>query len=110
MLDEQVALRRTGADRWRWPVLALAVLGLVSWAASYSWVLGLTPPTRWLSPTASPWWVMEVAALITGLAALVGGVLLARRGSAPSRRTGIRATWLAGFTLVATTAGMVVSF
>ncbi|SEL15868.1 hypothetical protein SAMN04515665_10913 [Blastococcus sp. DSM 46786] len=109
MLVEHARLRRTRVDRWRRPVLALAVLGLAFWAASYSWVLGLTPPTRWLSATAPPWGVMEVAALATGAAALVGGVLLARRGVGPARRTGILAIWEAGFTLVATTAGMVVS-
>jgi hypothetical protein len=96
-------------DRWRWPVLALAALAVAFWTASYSWVLGLTPPTRWLSATASPWGLMELAALATGAAALAGGVLLARRGDGAGRRTGIRATWLAGFALVATCLGMVVS-
>ncbi|MCF6746407.1 hypothetical protein E9529_19450 [Blastococcus sp. KM273128] len=110
MPDATATVPRTAADRWRRPALALAVLALLFWAASYSWVLGFTPPTRWLSATASPWGLMEVAALVTGAAALAGGALLARLGEGPVRRTGIRVLRLAGFALVATTAGMLVSF
>lgn len=65
MLDAQQAAAGAAADRWRWPVLALAVLSVAFWAASYSWLAGLTPPTRWLSATASPWLVMEIAAVVT---------------------------------------------
>jgi hypothetical protein len=83
-------------------VLGLAVLSVVFWVASYSWLVGLTPPTRWVSPTASPWLVMEIAAAATGAAALVGGVLLARRASDRIRRAGVRAACLGGFALVAT--------
>ncbi|MCF6507364.1 hypothetical protein E9549_08080 [Blastococcus sp. MG754426] len=110
MLDTPATARPARVDRWRRPVLALAVLALLFWAASYSWVLGFTPPTRWLSATASPWGLMEVAALATGATALAGGVVLARRGTGHTRHTGIRVLRLAGFALVATTVGMLVSF
>ena len=84
-------------------MLALAVLSDAFWAASYSWLLGLTPPTGWLS-AASPWLVMEVAAVVTGALALVAGALLARR--AGGRRAGTVAAWLGGFALVATAASL----
>jgi hypothetical protein len=84
-------------------VLALAVLSLTFWAASYSWLLGLTPPTGWLS-AASPWLVMEVAAVVTGALALVAGVLLARR--ADTRRAGAASAWLGGVALLATSASL----
>ena len=87
-------------------MLGLALLSVLFWAASYSWLLGLTPPTRWVSPTASPWLVMEIAAVATGAAALVGGVLLARRATDDIRRAGIRAAWLGGFALVATSVSL----
>ncbi|MGY1984737.1 hypothetical protein ACI792_00755 [Blastococcus sp. SYSU DS0669] len=105
MLDPRERSRSARADRWRSPVLALAALAVAFWAASYSWMLGLTPPTRWLSATASPWLVMEVAAVGTGAVALLAGLLLARAGDG-SRRVGIRAAWLGGFALVATTASL----
>jgi hypothetical protein len=84
-------------------VLGLAVLSVAFWAASYSWLLGLTPPTGWLS-AASPWLVMEVAAVVTGALALVAGVLLAR--IAGCRRAGATAAWLGGVALLATTASL----
>jgi hypothetical protein len=85
--------------------VGLAVVSVVFWAASYSWMLGLTPPTQWLSETTSPWLVMEVAAVVTGAVAVLGGVLLARRGR--TRRAGVRAMWLGGFAVVATTVSLV---
>lgn len=85
-------------------MLGLAVVSVVFWAASYSWLLGLTPPTRWLSATASPWLVMEISAVVTGAVAVLGGVLLARR--ADSRRAAIRGIWLGGFAFLATTASL----
>ena len=85
-------------------MVGLAVVSVGFWAASYSWMLGLTPPTRWLSPTASPWLVMEIAAVVTGAFAVLGGVLLARRPG--GRRAGSRAIWLGGFAVVATVASL----
>lgn len=79
------------------------MLSVAFWAASYSWLAGLTPPTRWLSTTASPWLVMEIAAVVTGAVTVLGGVLLARRASGRTRRTAVRAVWSGGFALVATT-------
>ena len=83
-------------------MLGLAVLSIGFWAASYSWMVGLTPPTRWISATVSPWLVMEIAAVVTGAAALIAGVLLARRASDGTRRAAIVAAWLGGFALTAT--------
>jgi hypothetical protein len=84
-------------------VLGLAVVSLFFWAASYSWLLGLTPPTSWLT-AASPWLVMEVAAVVTGALALVTGLLLTRLTS--TRRAGVTAAWLGGFALLATAASL----
>jgi hypothetical protein len=102
----QAPQTHTRADRWRTPVVGLAVLSIASWAGSYSWLLGLTPPTRWISATASPWLVMEIAAVTTGAVAVLGGVLLALRGRDGTRRAGVRAAWLGGFALLATTASL----
>ncbi|MGY1849428.1 hypothetical protein [Blastococcus sp. SYSU DS1021] len=109
MLDARESSRPVRADRWRWPVRTLAVLAVVCWAASYSWLLGWTPPTRWLHPTASPWLVMELAAVAAGAAAVVGGAVLAGRGSPAGRRTGVRSAWLGGLALLATAAGLAVA-
>ncbi len=83
---------------------ALAVSSVVYWAASYSWLLGLTPPTRWLSATASPWLVMEIAAVVTGAGAVLGGAVLVRR--AGTRRAGLLSIGLGGFAVLATTASL----
>ncbi len=96
----------SNAHRWRWAVLGIAVASVLFWAASYSWLLGLTPPTRWISSTASPWLVMEIAAVVTGALALVAGVLSAARADGRARRTAVRAAWLGGFALIATTASL----
>jgi hypothetical protein len=107
VIDQQ-SLGRVRADRWRWPVLGLALVSVVFWAASYSWLAGLTPPTRWVSPTASPWLIMEIAAVTAGAPALVGGLLVARGATDGIRRTGVRAAWMGGFAVIATTASLVV--
>ena len=106
VLEAQRSVRCTRADQWRWPVLGVALLSVVVWAASYTWLVGWTPPTRWISSTSSPWLIMEIAAVITGAAALVGGVLVARGATGGTRRTGILAAWLGGFALIATTASL----
>jgi hypothetical protein len=85
-------------------VLLLGVLSVVLWAASYSWLVGLTPPTEWISRTASPWLVAEVAAVVVGVPAVVGGLVLAGRRGNGGRRTAVWAVALAGF---ATTASAV---
>jgi hypothetical protein len=79
------------------------------WAASYSWVVGLTPSTRWISATGSPWLIMEIAAVGTGALALIAGVLLSRRASNGTRRAAIWASWLGGFALTATGASLAIA-
>jgi hypothetical protein len=81
--------------------LFLGVLSVVLWAASYSWLAGITPPTQWISRTVSPWFLAEVAATVVGSAALVAGVLLARRSRAGRRRAAIWAAALGGFAATA---------
>lgn len=71
--------------------LPLGVLSIMLWLASYSWLLGLTPPTRWLAPDTSPWLVAEIAAAGTGAVSLVAGLLIARS----SRGKALRAARLA---------------
>jgi hypothetical protein len=89
--------------------MGTAVLSVVFWAASYSWMLGWTPPTRWISRSASPWLVMEIAAVATGALALLAGLLLGARAGDDSRRTLFRAAWLGGCALVATSASLAVT-
>jgi hypothetical protein len=86
----------------RWPVLALGVLSVVLWLASYSWLVGVTPPTQWISRELSPWLIAEIAAVATGAAALAGGLLLARGSTGAARRIPIVAAALGGFALVTT--------
>jgi hypothetical protein len=102
VFDAQQTSGRAHAAWWRRSVLGLAVLSMGFWAASYSWVVGLTPPTRWISATASPWLIMEIAAVGFGASALISGILLARRASEGTRRAAILAAWLGGFALTAT--------
>ena len=82
----------------------LALTGLVCWLASYSWLVGLEPPTRWLFPARSPWWVAEVAAVPTGAAALVLGLLAARDGRGAERRRARTAAFVVGGTAAALSA------
>jgi hypothetical protein len=81
------ALQFAAVRPLRWPVLGLGVLSVVLWLASYSWLLGLTPPLEWVSPGSSPWFVAEAAAVVVGAVAVVGGLLLLR--------TARRAAWWA---------------
>ena len=83
-----------------------ALSSVVFWAAPYSWLIGYTPPVRWISGTASPWLVMEIAAVVTGAVAAIAGAVLARGSSERTRRTGILSLWLGGLVLVATTASL----
>ncbi len=71
----------------RWPVLGLSVLSVLLWLASYSWLIGLTPPLHWLSPGSSPWLIAEVAAAVTGALAVLGGLVLIRSAYPDTRRT-----------------------
>lgn len=66
--------------------IGLALAGVVCWLASYSWMVGLEPPTERLFPGRSPWWVAEVAAVPLGAAACVLGLLAAREAEGPDRR------------------------
>ena len=68
----------------RWPLLGLGVLSVVLWLLSYSWLVGVTPPTRWIRRDASPWLVSEVAAVVVGAVALVAWLAL-RRSAARGR-------------------------
>jgi hypothetical protein len=77
--------------------MALGVLSVVLWLASYSWIIGLTPPTQWISRTASPWWVAEVAAVGVGILSLVAGLAVARRSAEGTRRLPLSAAALGGF-------------
>ena len=86
----------------RWPVLTLGVLSVVLWLTSYSWLLGITPPTQWISRELSPWLLAEFAAVATGAVALVGGLLLARGSTGRARRLPITAAVLGGFAMVVT--------
>lgn len=48
------------------------------WLLSHSWMVGVTPPTRWISRDASPWLVSEVAAVVVGAVALLAWLALRR--------------------------------
>jgi hypothetical protein len=76
--------------------IALAVAGVVCWLASYSWMVGLEPPTSGLFPGRSAWWVAEVAAVPLGSAALVLGLLAARGSQGPARRRARMAAFAGG--------------
>jgi hypothetical protein len=94
-----------GPARLVWPVLGLGVLAVLLWLLSYSWLVGVTPPTRWISRDASPWWISEVAAVAVGALALLGGLLLRTRVPGAGRA----ARWAAGlgaFALVMSAASL----
>ena len=82
-------------------VLGLGCLALFLWLSSYSWVVGLAPPTRWISPDSSPWLVAEIAAVGVGLLSLGSGLLLTWRSPAEQRRTPLLAAALGGFVTLA---------
>jgi hypothetical protein len=82
----------------RWPVLGLGVLSMLLWLASYSWLVGLTPPLQWLDRGSSPWLIAEAAAAVTGALAVLGGLILVR-GAAPGPRG--TAVWAASLGAVA---------
>ena len=69
---------------------------LFCWLLSFSWIVGITPPTRWLSEDASPWWIAELAAAAVGACALVLGVLVLRASRPGSRRLPLIAVILGG--------------
>lgn len=79
--------------------LPLGVLSIMLWLASYSWLLGLTPPTRWLSPDTSPWLVAEIAAAGTGAVSLVAGLLMASSSKGKALRTARLAAASGGFAM-----------
>ena len=91
----------------RWPVLALGVLSVVLWLASYSWLLGVQLPTQWISRELSPWLIAEIAAVVTGAVSLVGGLLLARWSTRDVRRMPLWAAGLGGFAMVLTLVSLV---
>lgn len=80
----------------RWAPIGLAVAGVLCWLASYSWVIGLEPPTGGLFPGRSGWWVAEAVAVPLGGAALVLGVLAARGAEGPARRRARTAAFVGG--------------
>lgn len=81
----------------RWLALPLGVLSILLWLASYSWVVGVTPPTQWISRTASPWFVAEIAAAGAGALSLIAGSVVARWSTREARRIPICAAALGGF-------------
>ena len=83
-------------------VLALGGLAVLLWLTSYSWIVGLTPPTAWISTEASPWLVAEIAAVGVGAVSLGAGLLLAWRSPAEQRRAPLLAAGLGGFASVVT--------
>ena len=85
----------------RWSVLALGVLSMVLWLTSYSWLVGFIPPTQWISRSASPWWIAEIAAAGIGTVSLVAGLVLARTPESQDRRIPLVAASLGGFAMVA---------
>ena len=78
-------------------VLALGLLSILLWLASYSWILGVTPPTQGISDTASPWWIAELAAVPAGALAVVGGLVVAGRSPRGARRVPLWGAALGGF-------------
>lgn len=86
--------------RVRATVLAVAVLSDLLWLSSYSWIVGLVPPTGWISEDWSPWFLAEVAAVGAGALAVVTGGLLALCAGAGARRTPMVAVGLGGFAAV----------
>ena len=76
--------------------MVLALLCVVCWLASYSWLLGLEPPTRAVLPEASPWWVAEAVAVPLGVGAVVLGTWGARTASGLERRVSCAAAIVAG--------------
>jgi hypothetical protein len=84
----------------RWPVLGLGVLSVLLWSASYSWLVGLTPPLHCLSRGSSPWLIAEAAAAVTGALAVLGGLLVVRSSAAGPRRTAIWAVALGAVAMV----------
>lgn len=62
--------------QWPWVAFGLSLVSLSCWLLSFSWIIGVTPPTRWLSEGSSPWWVAEIAAVGFGGCALILGGLL----------------------------------
>jgi hypothetical protein len=84
----------------RWPVLGLGVLSVLLWSASYSWLVGLTPPLQWLGRGSSPWLIAEVAAAVTGALAVLGGLALIRSSTPGTRRTAIWAVSLGAVAMV----------
>jgi hypothetical protein len=84
----------------RWPALGLGVLSVLLWLASYSWLVGLTPPLQWLSPGSSPWLIAEAAAAVTGALAVLGGLLVIRGPASGARRNAIWAVSLGAVAMV----------
>ena len=76
--------------------VVLALLSVSCWLASYSWLLGLEPPTRTVLPGVSPWWLAEAAAVPLGAGAVVLGLVGARRASGLERRVSRSAAIVAG--------------
>ncbi|MGN6575180.1 MAG: hypothetical protein ACTHKG_05795 [Nocardioides sp.] len=79
--------------------IGLGGMAVLLWLASYSWIVGLAPPTRWISADASPWLVAETAAAVLGLGALGTGSLVAWRSPAGTRRAPLVAAASGGFAM-----------
>ncbi|WP_207454515.1 hypothetical protein [Desertivibrio insolitus] len=75
-------------------VVALGVAAVVSWALSYSWLIGVVVPMPAFEYEVSPWLVVEIAAVVLGVAAVVVALVAAGRGGT-SRRARVWA-WIGG--------------
>lgn len=82
---------RSGVDRL---VVALGLAAVIAWLLSYSWLIGVLVPMPEFEYTVSPWLVVEIAAVVLGIAAVLVALVAAARGGT-SRRARVWA-WIGG--------------
>lgn len=87
-------------------VLGTGVLALFLWLCSYSWILGVTPPTPWIDPEVSPWLAAEIGAVVAGGLSLSAGLLLRLVAGARSSRASLYGAAVGGLVMVATLASL----
>ena len=91
-----------------WSVLLLGMLSLALWAASFSWMWGVTPPTQWIDADASPWFVAEAAAAVLGATALAAGLVVARSARCRNRSVPLVGLTLGGFAMAMSMASILI--